>query len=106
MLHFDVVVKTNGIDGRGIFASKDIKKGEIIWQMDSDVPRFHIDIIRNIPLEKQEKLLRYTMQIDEQWFIGIPDGTSTEPGDFINHSCDPNTWFVKDVALACEWVFL
>jgi SET domain-containing protein len=102
MIHTSVVVKTSGLNGKGLFAATDINQGEIIWQMDLNVPKFHINIVRNMPVEKQGELLKYVMQIDEQWFIGMADGTSIEPGDFINHSCNPNTWFVKDVALAAR----
>lgn len=103
MIHPSVIVKNTGLQGKGIFTTTDIKKGEIIWQMDSDVPRFHIDVVRNMPLSDRDRLLKYVMHISEEWYIGMPDGTFTEPGDFVNHSCNPNTWFVKDVALAARW---
>ncbi len=103
MIHPNVIVKSTGIYGKGLFVNKDIRKGEIIWQMDADVPKFHINVVQSMPSSNYSKLLKYVMQISEQWYIGMPDGTSTEPGDFINHSCNPNTWFVKDVALATRW---
>lgn len=100
MLHPNVILKNSKIQGQGVFAIADLKKDEIIWQMESNTPKFHVDVIKSLPAGERADILRYAMQINEEWYIGTNDGSSTEPGDFINHSCDPNTWFIDDVTLA------
>ncbi|MDZ7290836.1 MAG: SET domain-containing protein-lysine N-methyltransferase [candidate division KSB1 bacterium] len=102
MLHHAIIVKNSGIQGKGLFASADIKAGEIIWRRDPDEVRFHVDVIRSWPAEKQEKFGRYAYQVGEEWYHGPEDGIVTDPADYMNHSCDPNTWFIDDANMVAR----
>lgn len=68
-------------NGRGVFASKDFKKGEIIFKFYGDF--FTYDELP-APYSKVED--RY-VQIGENLYLG-PSG---DVDDFFNHSCDPNS---------------
>lgn len=102
MLHHAIVVKDSGIQGRGLFAAENIKAGEITWWQGPNEPRYHIDTIRRWPLEKQEKFFRLAYQVDEECYHGPVDGSAVDPADFMNHSCDPNTWFIDDATMVAR----
>lgn len=74
----DIVIKKSKIAGKGVFANRDFKKGEVVlnWH-----PKF---------LNKEE-LLNYS---DQKEYIYRDKGKTflmMEPERNINHSCDPNT---------------
>lgn len=102
MLHHAIVVKDSGIQGRGLFATEDIKAGEITWRQGPDEPRYHLDTIRSWPSEKQEKFFRLAYQVGDEWYHGPVEGAAVDPADFMNHSCDPNTWFINDAAMVAR----
>lgn len=96
MLHQAIIVQDSGIQGKGLFATEEIKAGEVTWQKDPDEARYHIDVIKRWPKEKQEKFFRHAYQVGGEWYHGPETGIVTDPADYMNHSCDPNTWFVDD----------
>lgn len=102
MLHPAIIVKSSTIQGKGLFASADIKVGEVTWRRDADEARYHIDTIRTWPPEKQEKFWRYAYQVGDGWYHGPESGVVTDPADYMNHSCDPNTWFVDDATMVAR----
>jgi uncharacterized protein len=70
-----VIVKDSNIQGKGVFANQDFKKGEIILKWD--------------PLKLQEKDLdkypkKYIILVDKKYFL------MQSPEKYINHSCEPN----------------
>jgi len=80
----DVIVKDAGEKGRGLFANRDFKKGEVILFYD---------------LTKVKK--RYTLEeiersgIDsEHWeYVGRSKYVlDYSPASYVNHSCDPNAY--------------
>jgi len=87
------VMKGNSIAGFGIYASRNIKKGEIIFEGEGRAQRIvtkrHVDINWN----KEEKLhfRRYAYPISEELFILWDE----DPSEWApqNHSCNPNTKF-------------
>lgn len=66
--------------GQGLFANKNIKKGEFILEY----------IGKRIPTQLADKMTsRYLFEINEQWTV---DGsTRANTARYINHSCNPNT---------------
>ncbi|MDO8561759.1 MAG: SET domain-containing protein [bacterium] len=78
-LRFAVKKSAPGI-GKGLFADKNIKKGDFILEyMGKKIPTPDADKMKS----------RYLFEIDEKWTI---DGSSrTNTARYINHSCDPNT---------------
>lgn len=83
-LNPDLEVRTSEKHGRGIYAKKNIKKGERLAILGGSI--MLIDEINNLPEEFQD----YPMQIEERFVIGYRDCIETETTDFFNHSCNPN----------------
>lgn len=69
------------IEGRGMFAREPIKKGEIITVWGGDVvDRAHFEKLK-------DHQVRQSAQVEENFYLV---SSKPGPGDFINHSCDPN----------------
>jgi hypothetical protein len=99
MLHHAIAVKDSGIQGRGLFATKNIKAGEMTWWQGPNEPRYHIDTIRCWTLEEQENFFCLAYQVDDEWYHGPSAGSPADPADYMNHSCNPNTWFIDDATM-------
>lgn len=75
----DIIVKKSKIKGRGVFAKRDFKKGEIVLKWNPEI------------LTKQEagklttKQKHYLYQGENKYFLMQP------PEKYVNHSCDANT---------------
>ena len=73
----DFTVKKSAIQGKGVFATRDFKKGETIFKWDT----------LNTLSEEEVKL-------KDKRYITFSQGkyiVMQEPEKFVNHSCDPNT---------------
>lgn len=70
------------IEGKGMFAREKIHKGEIITLWGGDV----VDRAQFERLGEHQK--RQSAQIEEGHYLV---SSKPGPGDFINHSCDPNS---------------
>jgi hypothetical protein len=72
-------VKKTAKKGKGVFANKDINKGEIILRRKGKV--VHVDSIEDVP-----------KQIQDHWFpVGKNEYLISEPpAKYLNHSCNPN----------------
>jgi hypothetical protein len=75
----EVEIKKSKIHGKGIFAKKDLKKGEIVlrWHPIKLTPEETKNLI-----EKQKE---HTISNKEGYYWMQP------PEKYMNHSCDPNT---------------
>ncbi|MBI5797703.1 SET domain-containing protein-lysine N-methyltransferase [Candidatus Woesearchaeota archaeon] len=71
--------------GRGLFAAKDIAKGEHILTLTGKV------ITQEEVDNKPEKQQANALQIEYDFYMDLE-----EPGVLINHSCNPNTGIQKD----------
>lgn len=87
----DVIVKASKIKGKGVYANRDFKRGEviIIWSPKKIVDR------KEVPkLSKEDQ--NHTCYIGKKKYavMGIPER-------FMNHSCNPNSYpkNQKDIAL-------
>lgn len=86
------VVKDSGVHGRGLFAARDITKGEQIIE-------YVGEWIDNQEMEKREKEndkngLTYIFEYDQNWSVdGVVKGNESK---FVNHSCDPNISVVRE----------
>ena len=90
MLNHNVEARKSRINGIGLFANDDIKRGEIIWSLDDTVIQFTLDDIKNIPEKLQEFILRYVGSYGEILTL------DTDQSIFLNHSCTPNVGLAKD----------
>ena len=80
----DTVVTKSKIEGKGVFAGRKFKKGEIVikWTISHELSKEEAE---NFP--KKEK--RYVAFFGGKYVLQLP------PARFVNHSCEPNT-FAKD----------
>jgi SET domain-containing protein len=75
----NIVVKKSGISGKGIFALRDFKKGEIVLKWN---PKFiRKDKIRRLP----NKNIQYVSKIGKKFVL------MQSPEKYVNHSCESNT---------------
>ena len=76
----DVTVQKSKIQGKGVFAGKSFRKGEIVMRWDTSIVLIKCDA-QKIPLKKRKYLVRSNgMYILTQ-----------SPEKYLNHSCMPNT---------------
>lgn len=77
------------INGKGVYASKNIKEGELIYfrPVQEMVLKTRKEIENLSPAAKQH-FIRYSYQIgDDLWAL------SEDNSDYWNHSCSPNCYF-------------
>ncbi len=76
----DIKIKKSKIEGKGVFAGRDFKKGEIVVKW---------DISHQLTLEEVKKLPetenRYAAYFKGKHILMQP------PAKYVNHSCDANT---------------
>lgn len=92
MLHPFIRVKSNGvIEGNGLVTEGLIRAGEVVSRLEPDEPMYLIAEVLSWPQDKQNELLVYAYQCNETHVVN-------EQGSerFMNHSCDPNTWWADD----------
>jgi SET domain-containing protein len=83
-----ICVKETPLKGKGIFALRDIRKGEIISTFTG--PRVKLERLDEFPPEVVDHL--FNVGTDEYLM-------AREPEVRTNHSCDPNAGIVRDVCL-------
>jgi len=91
--HFgDVVVKPSPINGLGVFAAREFREGELIFET-SELRL----VTEEEPLHEGE---------EERHCDWLADGRQIylpEPGRYVNHSCDPSAWKqYRNVIRRCE----
>ena len=77
----DIIVKKSKIDGKGVFAGRDFKQGEIVikWNVSHKINPKEIK-----KLSEQEK--NYVAFFNGKYII------MQSPAKYVNHSCDANTY--------------
>jgi len=80
----DIIVKKSKIEGKGVFAARDFKKGEVVvrWDTSKELSKEEAE---NWP-EKEKKFVAF---FGGKYVLELP------PARYVNHCCEPNT-FVKD----------
>ena len=75
-----IIVKNSKINGKGVFASCDFKKGDIVlrWDVSRSLLKDEVD-------RMSEEEIMYVSFLDGKYIL------MQEPERFVNHSCDPNT---------------
>lgn len=92
MLHKNIKIKESKINGMGIFATDSIQKDEIVWQLSLNEEFFSVEDALKLPDEKRELVFRYGDK-----YVLCTDGSQ-----FMNHSCNPNLWFLDDITLIAK----
>lgn len=92
MLHPLIQVRQNNvIEGKGLVTSGFIARGEMVSQLEPGQRIYRISYILGLSQEQQDAYMHYCYQCDEGHMI-------CEDGDekYMNHSCDPNTYWLDD----------
>lgn len=81
----DIIIKDSKIEGKGIFANRDFKKGETVIKWDTS------NVLTDEEVKKlPEKEKRYISPFHGKFLLQQP------PARYVNHSCDPNTKVADD----------
>jgi SET domain-containing protein len=77
----DTIVKNSKIHGKGVYAAKDFKKGEIVlrWDLSNKLTKEQVE-----KLSKEDK--KYVAYFNNEYILMQP------PARYVNHSCDSNTY--------------
>ncbi|OGM22391.1 hypothetical protein A2961_00815 [Candidatus Woesebacteria bacterium RIFCSPLOWO2_01_FULL_39_21] len=92
MLHPDVTVSKSDVEGIGLVAARSIPVGTVIWKMEPDAIQLTKDKLPTIQPEYHKFIHHY-----KDHFIFVQDDRM-----YINHSCDPNTWWADDETLVAK----
>lgn len=87
--HPSLYSKESGINGGGLFTSQPIREGEkvLVWG----------GVL--VPYDKYDEAkhkARATTAFDETYCLTLPLGAPDSVDEFLNHSCDPNTWMASE----------
>lgn len=80
MLTDDVIIRDSKINGKGVFAARNFKKGEIVLKWDKS----HVLLEEEVKKMKNKEK-KYICKFNDVYF------EVQEPEKFVNHSCDANT---------------
>lgn len=79
--------------GYGVFAGEAIAAGEVVVVWGGE-------IVTQQELDQLPEDVRvHSLQVEENHFLRPVNGRPTEPGDLINHSCDPNVGLSGQIVL-------
>jgi SET domain-containing protein len=101
MLHKNIAVGQSQIGGAGLFATRLIRSGERIW-WENDLSHKLVDWsdIMKMPPREREEFIEHAWQFDEtRW---VADDPKSDTSLLMNHSCDPNAWFVSDTLMTAR----
>lgn len=96
MLHPHIEVRGSSIEGRGLFAKAAIQRGETLWRKEQNERYFTRSEIDALSADERERFFNYSYQVGPDAFYGTPQGEALDDADYMNHSCEPNTWFEAD----------
>jgi len=106
--HIELRPCENKLKGRGLFATKKILEGEVIWKHQVDpYGRKTGRIYTNAEVERIWKndldwFFHWAYRCGEDAFLGpiTKESVDLEATYFQNHSCDPSTWWVDEITLS------
>jgi SET domain-containing protein len=75
----DITIENSKIHGRGVFANRDFKKGEVVFKWNPK--ELSEEELTNLP--KEDK--KHVITINEIKYL------MQSPEKYVNHSCEPNT---------------
>ena len=98
MLHpLIILTDDHVVAGEGLVATGWIRKGEIVSQLEPNQPMYLVEDILTWPPEKLEPFFVHAYQCSETHYVS-EEGIER----FMNHSCDPNTWWLDDDTLVAR----
>ncbi|CAM3693611.1 SET domain-containing protein [Litorimonas haliclonae] len=88
-------VAPSGIEGVRVFAAENIKKGDVVWKLDTKFDRLvETDQMKEFPPHMQEFMTRYAYPLHDQPKTLVLEADN---GRFMNHSHNPNSDFKEIV---------
>jgi uncharacterized protein len=80
-MHEDIEIRPSGIGGRGVFARRRFRQGEVVfrWNLSRKIRRDHLELLS--PEEHH-----FLNPFDDEFFVVVG-----EPERYVNHSCANNT---------------
>jgi len=91
-VHPNVTVKPSVIHGKGFFATRPIKNGEVVFV-------FGGTLFSREDIEAGKANKRTLMQVSEGLWLGNRSDQTEGEDYFINHSCEPNLWMENESTL-------
>lgn len=85
----DIVIKKSKIVGKGVFANRDFKKGEMVLKL--EYRTLKNSNLKDLPSSEKHYLWRVA---ENKYELVLP------PGRYVNHSCDANTTVRKGCDVA------
>lgn len=104
MMNRKIYIDESNKKGLGLFASERIYEGEPIHVMSSEFPKHNISDIQVWNRKEIDAFLEYAFQIDEKNYYGDPTNLIPDASFLMNHSCDPNSWYVDDSTIVASRV--
>lgn len=92
MLHSNIKVTDSKLEGKGLVATRFIAKDTIVWQLDKNEQQLTLEELEKLPSERKKLAYQY-----KDRFIIVTDSS-----EYMNHSCDPNTWWHDDKTLVAR----
>lgn len=89
MLYHGIKLVNSRLDGKGLLATEFIPKNAVVWQLDAHEKKLTLEELEKLPPGR--KKLAY--QFKDKFII------VTDTSEYMNHSCDPNTWWQDDETL-------
>ena len=84
------------IQGHGVFATERIAKGETVME-------FGGEIISRQEMESGDYRIPSIWPVERDTFIALPDSDPhISLDEYLNHSCDANTWLTDEVTLTAR----
>jgi SET domain-containing protein len=92
-----IEIRDSNISGKGSFAKSPIKKGEKVIQWGGGYIVTKKEFERDFPKGKYMPESSVTYDENHKW-VHLADSKES-PDPFLNHSCDPNLWFIEGWSL-------
>jgi len=103
MLHKNIRVGESPIAGLGLFAVRPIAKGETVWTGPTQEATFSAAVVARWSVSKRKSFFFYAYQTAGDQWTGPESGRPSDHSLYMNHSCEPNSWFTGDLRLeACR----
>lgn len=89
-------VQPSEIHDKGIFATKSIKKGEVVMIWGGEV-------VRKSTFDETKYRIQSVIPIDDDLYLALPITDKSESIDeYLNHSCDPSSWLIDEVTVVAR----
>ncbi len=82
-----IQVRRSGVHGKGVFALRPIKRGEVVIEYTGEVINWK-EALRRHPHDPKDPHHTFYFHIDDEWVIDAKHGGNA--ARWINHACEPN----------------